>query len=204
MTDPTITTTATGRREATPDLATVGVVVIDDGESAATARETTRDRVATLRNSSDAVPAERIRTVDFRVEATLEMFEPETEASYQGTARLEVDCVPETVEAVVTEVTDAGGTVRDVSFELHETVRRRLRDEALTAATERAREKAERIATAEGGAVGDLRAVTTGRESSGMDSIVDDALASNPDTDVRPTPIVVSETVEAVYEFAPQ
>jgi uncharacterized protein YggE len=43
-------------------------------------------------------------------------------------------------------VTDAGGTVRGVEFELHEERRRALRDEALAAATERAREKADRVA----------------------------------------------------------
>jgi len=202
MTSRTLTTDATARREATPDLATVEVTATGDGESAAVARSTARDRAATVRESVTAAPSDRVRTVDFQIEDASEAFAPDIDAGYRATERLRVDCVPETVERVVVDATDAGGTVRDVQFRIHEDVRRRLRDEALAAATNRAREKAERVAAAEGLVVDGVRDVTTGEVSSGMESIVDEALESSPDTDLHPAPVTVSGAVEVVYDLA--
>lgn len=199
----TITTDATGSRETVPELATVDVAVTGEGETATAARERARDRAVTLRASltEQTVDADRVRRVDLRVEATDDLFEPVTDAAYQATERLEADCVPETAEAVVVAATDAGGTVRHVEFHLHESVRRRLQDEALEAATERAREKAERIAAAEGLTVAGVRELTTREASTGMNSIVDEALAQGDDANVHPEPVTVSAAVEAVYDL---
>jgi hypothetical protein len=66
---------------------------------------------------------------------------------------------------------------------------------------ERAREKAEQMAATEGLAVAEMQEATTREVSTGFDSIVDEALASGPDTDLHPTPITVSEGVKAVFEI---
>ncbi|WP_049935442.1 SIMPL domain-containing protein [Haloplanus natans] len=150
-----VTTDGTGRREAMPDLAVVEVTVNGDGDSATAARETARDRTATVEESL-SVSNGRIRTVERSINDTSELFEPETDAPYRATERLVVDCVPETVGDVFVEATDAGGKVGSIDFHLHEAVRRELRDEALEAATKRARETAERIAAVEGLVVGDV------------------------------------------------
>lgn len=197
----TITTTAIGRRKAPPELATVEVTAIGTGDSAAVARETARDRAATIREAVTAVSTTQIQTVTLRVEDSSNMFDAVTDAQYQAKERLQVDCVPETAKAVVVEVTDAGGTVQAVQFALSETVHRQLQNEALTAAMERAREKAERLAAAEGVAVAGIQHVTTTEESTAMESIVDEALASNPQSNLQPTPVAVSEAVEVTYEL---
>lgn len=201
MTSKTITANATGRCEATPDLATVEAIAIGEGDSARCARVTAKDRASTIRESLTSVSADQISTTEIRIQETDEVIDPVTDAQYQATERLHVECVPETAESVVVEVTDAGGTVQSVQFEVHETVYRRLQDEALTAAMERAREKVERIATVEGLTVGKMRDATTREVSTGMERIVDEALASNPETDLHPAPITVSEGVEVVYEL---
>jgi uncharacterized protein YggE len=92
--------------------------------------------------------------------------------------------------------------VRTVDFHLGESVSRRLQDEALEAATGRAREKAERIAAAEGLTVAGVREVTTRDVPTGMNSIVDAALAHGPEMDLQPDPTTVAAAVEAVFELA--
>jgi uncharacterized protein YggE len=201
MTARTITTSATAQRTETPNLATVEVTAIGEGDSVVAAQTTARDRTTTIRKSVNAVPADQIQTVDLQIEDTDEMFDLVTDAAYQATERLHIDCVPETAEEVVVEVTDANGTIPNVQFYLHEDVHRRLQNEALTAAMERSREKANLIAATEGLDVAGVQDVATKDASTGMESIVDEALASGSDTDLHPEPITVSESVEVTYEL---
>jgi len=201
MTTRTITTTATARREKIPDLATVEVTAIGEGDSAAVARATARDRAMVIRESVTVVSTDQIQTVDLQIENTDDMFDPATDAAYQATERLHIDCVPETAEEVVVEVTDAGGTVRSVQFYLHEDVHRQLQNEALTAAMERAYEKAEQIVATEGFDVAGVQDVITKDVDTGIENIVDEALASEFDTDLCPNSITVSESVEVTYEL---
>lgn len=202
MENRTITTDAIGRQEATPELATIEAVVVGEGGTAASARTTARDRAATLRETVTTVATDQIQTVEIQVEDTDEMFEPTTDARYQATEHVHVECVPETAADVVVEVTDAGGSIRSVEFGLHETRYREFQNEALAAAMERAREKADRIAAAEGVAVSEVVDVTTQQVDTGMGSIVDEALAAGSDTDLQPTPIEIVQRVEVVYEIA--
>jgi len=201
MTARTITTSATAQRTETPDLATVEVTAIGEGDSVVAAQTTARDRTTTIRKSVNAVPADQIQTVDLQIEDTDEMFDFVTDAAYQATERLHIDCVPETAEEVVIEVTDASGTIPNVQFYLHEDVHWQLQNEALTAAMERSREKANLIAATEGLDVAGVQDVATKDASTGMESIVDEALASGSDTDLHPEPNTVSESVEVTYEL---
>ncbi len=201
MSNRTITIDATGRQEAAPDLATVTVTAIAGGGSAAAAHRATRDRASTVRESVTAVPADRIRTVDLDVQETDELFESETDEQFQATERLHIDCVPETAADIVVDVVDAGGTVQSVQFELHPERHRECQDAALSAAMDRARHKAERIAAAEGLSVGDVQTVTAGELETGMGTLVDEALAAHSTSDMQPTPIAVTEDVKVVYEL---
>jgi uncharacterized protein YggE len=196
---PSITTDAVGRREATPELASVTVTAVAGGGSAAAARAAARDRAAGVRTAVTAT----VRTVELRVEESGCLFDPDTDAAYQATERLVVDCVPETVETAVVEATDAGGTVTDVEFRLRDDVRQRLEGEALEAAIKRARRKAERVAAAEGLAVTGVREVRTDDGETGTGSLVDQAIGASPDHDVHPSPVVVSAGVEVVYDCDP-
>ena len=198
----TVTVDAVGRCEASPELAMVEAVVIGEGESASDARAITKDRASTLRESISAVSTDRVRTVEIQVRDTDEMFEPVTDAPFQATERLQIDCVPETAESVVVDVTNAGGQIQTVEFQLHEDKRRDLQNKAITSAMERAREKAEQIAAAEGLTVAELQKAMAKEGGTGFESIVDEALAFNLNTDLYPTPVTVSAGVEVVYELS--
>lgn len=201
MTTPTITTAATAQCEKMPDLATVKVTTVGEGEAVPEARTTARDRTAMIRESVSAVAAEQIQTLDIEVENTDEMFDPVTDAAYQVTERLHIECVPETAEDVVMEVTDAGGCIQTVQFYLHEETHHELQDEALAGAVERARKKAESMAAAEGCDVAGVQEVTTKEMRTGMESVVDEALASDSNTDLYPKQVTISESVEVTYEL---
>jgi len=202
MNSRTVTVDAVGRCEAVPGLATVEALAIGGGESASGARAIAKDRASTLRESITDVSADQIRTVDLRVQNTDEVFNPVTEAPFQVTERLHIDCLPENAESVVVDVTNAGGQIQTVQFQLHEDKRRELRNHAISSAMERAREKAEQMAAAEGLAVAEVQEATTKEVSTGFESIVDEALASKPDTDLHPAPITVFEGVEVVYQLS--
>lgn len=199
MASRTITTDAIGRCEAVPNLATVNAVVVGEGETASAARATANDRAATLRESITDVAIDQIRTVDIQVQDTDEVFDPVTDAPFQATERLQVDCVPENAESVVIDVADAGGRVETVEFQLHEDSHQDLQNRAINSAMKRARQKAEHMAAAEGLTVAEIQEATTKEVSTGFESIVDEALASGPDAELHPAPMAVSERVEVKY-----
>jgi len=198
----TVTVNAVGRCETVPDLATVEVFAIGEGESASDARAIAKDRSSTLQESITDVSRDQIRTVDLQVQDTDEMFEPVTEAPFQATERLHIDCLPENAESVVVDITNAGGQIQTVQFQLHEDKRRELQNKAISSAMERARRKAEQMAAAESLAVAEMQEAATTDVSTGFESIVDEALASSPDIGLHPAPITVSEGVEVVYELS--
>lgn len=206
MSRPTITTDATGRCEADPDLATVEITAVREGDTATIARRNASECAETVRESlvAEGVSPDLIRTVSVQVEDASQLFDCDGEDPYRATERLVVECVPETAGDALVVATDAGASVPTVQFHLHETVRQSLEEEALAAAMDRARGKAERIAASEDKEVAGVREVTTGETSRGMESIVDEALAGTSDGDFCPDPITVSETVEVVYELTPE
>jgi len=200
MTDRTLTVDASAERSARPKSSRVELRVRGEGTTAAEARRDARDRGATLRESLRAVVAgEDVRRTRVTVEETDTTFEPETDLPYGASERFHVNCTPETVEEVVVCATDAGASVSDVIHTLHEARRRELRDEALAAATERAREKAERIADVEELTVGEVRCVSTHEGRTGMESLVEEALVFGECSSLDPDPVEVSAAVEVVY-----
>jgi uncharacterized protein YggE len=152
-----------------------------------------------IEDAVTAAPADRIQTVDVRVEDTEEVFAPDGDAQYQSTEKLHIACAAETAEEVVVEVSDAGGCVETIDFYVHEDVNQQLQEEALAEATEQARRKADRIAAAEGLSVSRVEEIRTGDESSEMGSIVDTALERYDADNFHPTPVTVSEAVTVTY-----
>ncbi len=202
MTDRTLTADASAERTTLPELSRVELRVRGEGTTAAEAHRDARDSASTLHESlADVVADEDVRRTGVDVQDSAGTFGPDTDLPYGASEEFSVDCTPETVETVVLRATEAGATVPAVHHSVHESRRRALQDEALAAATERAREKAERVAAAEGVAVGDVRSVTTSEVSSGMGSIVDDALGCCESTALQPDPVSVSAAVEVVYEL---
>lgn len=204
MSTRTITVDATERQSATPDKATITVQAIGGGRRPPEARETVRDHAATIKESMTAIDSEQIQTVGSRVERTGEFFDPPTDAEYHATEHLYVECVPEIAGQIVTEVTEAGGTIESVRFELHASTRQSLHDAALTAAMERAREKATCMAAVEGLEIDGVERVTT------ADGTVDENSELNlfggsfveDDANMVPKPIAVAGAVKVVYALS--
>lgn len=201
MTLNTITTEATGRRTATPELATIEVKAIDGADTAAAAHQAAKDLAERIRSSLTTVDPNRVQTTEIRVKDRSEMFDPDTDRRYQGLERLHIECLPETAEDIVVDVLEAGCTVQSVDFRFHEEVHQRLQDEALEAAMARAREKAERLAGAERMTVGGIHEVTTADDRSGMEGLVEDALCEHEESDLTSTPTTITQRVRVVYEL---
>lgn len=194
----TVTTTASATRAAAPDSATVAVTALGEGASAARARDRARNRAATIRTAIEATAEVTVETVDHRVTNNAATFEPETDAAFRAVEECHVRCEPAAVDTVVVEVTDSGGGVDHVQFALTDAVRAELQEEAMTAAVDRARQKADRLAAAEGLAVGPAQTITTKPARPGGEP-VDDAWESDPT--VHPAPISVTERIEVAYEL---
>lgn len=194
----TVTATASATRAAAPDSATVAVTALGEAASAARARKRARNRAATVRTAIEATVEVGIETVDHRVTNSAATFEPETDAAFRAVEEFHVRCEPDAVATVVVEATDGGGGVDHVQFALTDTTRADLQTEAMTAAVDRARRKADRLAAADGLAVGTARSITTQPARPGNEP-VDDAWESDPS--VHPAPISVTERVEVEYEL---
>ncbi|WP_165857837.1 SIMPL domain-containing protein [Halonotius pteroides] len=194
----TVTATASATRAAAPDSATVAVTALGEAASAARARKRARNRAATVRTAIEATVEVGIETVDHRVTNSAVTFEPETDAAFRAVEEFHVRCEPDAVATVVVEATDGGGGVDHVQFALTDTARADLQAEAMTAAVDRARRKADRLAAADGLAVGAARSITTQPARPGNEP-VDDAWESDPS--VHPAPISVTERVEVEYEL---
>lgn len=198
----TITADATGRVTAEPTQATVELTIRGEADAPRVARERARDHATTVRAAltDGPVPTEEVRATDRQVESTEELFETDPDVPYRATEELAVDCDPGTADEVVVTATDAGASIRRVGFGVHEETRDALQDEALDAAMANARRKAERIAAAEDLTLAGVREVTTREVSTGMESIVDDAIGNTPDGNFQPDPVEVNEAVEVVYD----
>lgn len=194
----TVTATASATRAAAPDSATVAVTALGEAASAARARKRARNRAATVRTAIEATVEVGIETVDHRVTNSAATFEPETDAAFRAVEEFHVRCEPDAVATVVVEATDGGGGVDHVQFALTDTTRADLQTEAMTAAVDRARRKADRLAAADGLTVGTARSITTQPARPGNEP-VDDAWESDPS--VHPAPISVTERVEVEYEL---
>jgi len=202
MSTKSVTVEAEGRCESVPDLATIEAYAIGEGESAYDARSIAKDRTSTIQESITAISIDQIRTVEVQVQDTDEMFDPATDASFQATERFYIECLPKNAESVVIDIANAGGQIQTVQFGFHTDTLRELQNKAIDLAMDRAREKAEQMAAAEGYAVKEMQKAATTDVNAGFENITEEILASNPDTDLHPAPMTVSEGIEAVYKLS--
>ncbi|MFP9191209.1 SIMPL domain-containing protein [Natrialbaceae archaeon A-CW1-1] len=202
MSTPTITTDGTGTAKAYPTKARVELEAVGVDATPQVATEIAEDRTDTITQSlQDAgVSTDQIRVANFRLEDPNNQFAPEEGDQYRVTMNLRVDCSPETASTIALTAIDVGASNVDVQFALDEETTRELRKEAVSAATARARSIAEQIADSEGILVGSVLDITTTSSETGFESIVDDALEFDPDSDFQPSPIPITERIEAVFE----
>ena len=201
MNSKSITVEAVGRCESVPDVAMIEAFAIGEGESATDARAIAKDQVSTIQESLPDISTDQIRTVEIQVQDADKMFDPATDAPFQATERFQIDCRPKNAETVVVDITAAGGQIQTVQFQLHADTRRELQNKAINSAMQRAREKADQMAAAEGLTVAELQNAVTKDVDAGFENMAEELLASSPDMNLYPAPLTVSEGVEVVYEL---
>lgn len=198
MASKTVTTTATASRASKPEQATIDVLVLGRGDSAADARTAARDRGSLIRETI-AVADDRVETREFQVTDAEASFEPEIDARFQATEQFRIRTQPSNVATLITEITDAGGSIETLQYQLTVETRTSLEDEVLAAAMKRARQKADSLAAAEALSVGGVVEIETKTVTTGHHATVETAWESAPN--LHPAPITVAETVEVMYEL---
>jgi hypothetical protein len=211
----TVTVTATGQTEGTPDRATVAFGVRGTAESVAQARQRATDAASALFDvlAERGVPEEAVGTRRFSVgerdrpdgihdpdgRAGDDTDGPTTYVAEQVVGYRTTDL--ETLDAVVTAaVDDAGGEVDRLGFGFRESTRRTLREAALMDAMGSARSQAATVAEAEGLAVGAVRTVETDGTRGGGEALDTRHGGGGRSTvDLTPERETVTARVEVVY-----
>jgi uncharacterized protein YggE len=156
-----ITVSASGEVEASPDQAVVRVAVTATGNDSTAVRDDIATRAESLRSALEeyGIPSENVRTMHFDIHQERERTAEGTEMGpYRGTHAFEItvndtDAAGEVVDVAVDNGADR---VMGVSFTLSEEKREDLYNEALTAAMGNAESRADTLADA-----GDLSVTET-------------------------------------------
>lgn len=204
MSTPTITADGTGTAEAYPSKATIELEAIGADRTPHVAADIAEDQAATITQSllDAGVSTDQIRVVKFRIEDPKNQFDPEDDDQFRASKSIRVDCSPETASSIALTAIDAGASNVDVHFALDEESTQELRKEAVATATTRARSIAEQIAESEEITIDSVLEITTTSSDIGFESLIDEALEFDPTIDFQPSPIPITEHVEAVFEIA--
>ena len=148
-----ITVSANGQVEATPDQAIVRVAVTATGDDSTAVREELASGAESLRSALEAygIASEDIRTAHYDIREERERTSEGTETrGYRGVHAFEITLADtEAAGEVIDLAVDNGAdTVNGVSFTLSEEKREELHNEALTKAMENARNRADTLAAA--------------------------------------------------------
>lgn len=203
MSKRTITTSASAKRGVEADIASIRIDAVGEGDSTEVAHAGARDRAATIREllKDIGIPEEQISIKKVRIDKTSEMFvDSGTDAEYRAVEEMEVNCAPEDAYDAFNEATEADGKVPSARFKLCDENRRRQLEEAAAEALEKARSKAERLASAEGLEIDSVQEVTTTDTDRSSSDLMEDIGVEQ--VDLFPAPIEVSETVKATYEVS--
>lgn len=198
----TVTVSTATSVERAPDQATVTVAAVGRGDTAAAARTNlTGDASAVERALEDA--GANVTSSQFSVS-------PEYESRDSGREQVGYVAV-QTIEAETSNVSSAGSLidsavdngadrVHGVTYGLSDRTRTTAREEALTAAIERARDDATTLAAAENRTVGDAISVQT-RDSGRLTVQREAATEADSQTNLSPGPIAVDTEVTVTYEL---
>lgn len=148
--DRTVRVSATGSVEAEPDRAVVRVAVVEYGETAPAAREALASNTSRVRESlrEAGVEDDQVTTVEYDLRYDDDLNDAPIYAGYRATHGLAITVEDVDRAGTVIDAAVAGGAarVRDVRFALSAERRRELKQEALTDASDAAREQAGTLA----------------------------------------------------------
>jgi len=199
----TVSVGAEATVERAPDEATVTVVAVGRGDTAAAARDN-------VSGDADAItPA--LESEGATVSSS--RFSVRPEYDYSRDSRELVGYVAvHTVEAETSDVDGVGALVdtavdsgadrvEGITYGLSDESRQAARDEALTTAMERARGDATTLATAEDRSVGDAVTITTTDGGQSAFDVQYESADAGGRTDISPGPVTVDVRVQVTYEL---
>jgi hypothetical protein len=203
----TITVSASGSAETDPDEAVLRLAVTVTAPDATTARNQVAENVSAIKAALADLGIEEsaIRTTDYRIyrddhpRPTEKGEEVAPVYRARHTLRVEVADV-DSVGQVLDAAVDAGATdIQDVQFTLAEDTRDDLRDQALTAAMERARSQADTLASSADLTVVGVSDVSTVDFDRPVVRYETAMAASGGDTEISTGPVSVTAQVTVVY-----
>ncbi|MFC6954819.1 SIMPL domain-containing protein [Halorubellus litoreus] len=171
MSNPTIEVTGRARKDVEAESYELEFEIEAEADRANDARARANDRQGTVTDAIEAV-SDAV-SVDLRsgfVGESASMFDADEDAAFVARRTVEVHCPTDVVEDVVAAGVQSGALLEDVDPAASSTTRAAVRGDLLEAATERAREDAERTAAAAGHEIAGLDAMET-RESGPFDAL---------------------------------
>jgi uncharacterized protein YggE len=152
--DQSISVTATGSADTSPDRAVIRVAATAQGNSSAAVRDALAANSEALRTALDELGVD-YETAEYRINAVDERERPPREerasAEYRGVHAYQVTLeTTDNTGSVIDAAAEAGTEVTDVELTLSEEQRTELREDAIQAAMTDARSQADTIAAAGG------------------------------------------------------
>ena len=204
-----ITVSASGDVEATPDQAVVRVAVTATGNDSTAVREALASNVESVREALTeyGIPADNVRTAHFDIRQERERTREGTEfGDYRGVHALEIttDDTDAAGEIIDLAVDNGADQIDGVSFTLSDEKREELHNDALEAAMANADTRADTLASASDLSVTSVHSIhsaDTGYRPYRMETayVAADSAAAAGGTSVESGPVTVTADVRVTY-----
>jgi len=199
----TVSVGAEATVERAPDEATVTVVAVGRGDTAAAARDNVSGDADAITSALESEGA-TVSSSRFSVRPEYDYSRDSRElVGYVAVHTIAAETSDvETVGSLVDAAVDNGaGRVEGITYRLSDETRADARDEALTTATERARGDAATLATSENRSVGDALAIQTSDSGQPVVRAEYAAADAGGQTEISPGPVTVDVSVQVTYEL---
>ena len=205
----TITVTGSAEMQAAPDRAVIEASVEATGDSAAAVRDALSTRSDSLRQAlrNAGLDDDQLTTGRFAIRPEYDRREPGAEpepTGYEGThtITIEVDDVDATGDVIDTAIDGGADSIGQIEYTLAESTRESLREDALKAAVDTARDEAAVLAArvdSQVVSVHRLNAAGGGLSPTYERYAAEDAASGS--TALQPDDVTVSASVEATYRI---
>lgn len=205
----TITVTGSAEMQAAPDRAVIEASVEATGDSAAAVRDALSTRSDSLRQAlrNAGLDDDQLTTGRFAIRPEYDRREPGAEpepTGYEGThtITIEVDNVDATGDVIDTAIDGGADSIGQIEYTLAESTRESLREDALKAAVDTARDEAAVLAARVDSrvvSVQQLNAAGGGLSPTYERYAAEDAASGS--TALQPDDVTVSASVEATYRI---
>lgn len=202
-----ITVSASGQIETTPDQAVVRVAITATGNDSTAVREELASQTRSLQNALEeyGIPAENVRTAHYDIRQERERTPEGTElGDFRGVHAFEVtvDEVDAAGEVIDVAVDSGADTVNGVSFTLSDEKREQLHNDALERAMANAETRADTLASAGDLSVTGIHTIVsanTNYHAYRTETAYVAATAGDAGTSVQAGPVTVTASVRVTY-----